>query len=142
MKFRVNTPTVVSEVIEGEAVILNLDSGNYYSMEGSGAIIWELLSQGLTVTEVGNWLAKTFNAHSDQMINTVAGLVDELQMEGLIVPLGEDLPDSESLNLDNMAVGKSFVEPKLCKYSDLQDLLILDPIHDVTDSGWPKANIE
>ncbi|AFY61103.1 PqqD family protein [Synechococcus sp. PCC 6312] len=142
MKFRVNTPTVVSEVIEGEAVILNLDSGNYYSMEGSGAIIWELLSQGLTVTDIGNWLAKTFSDHPDRMMNTVVGLVSELQMEGLIVPLGEDLPDPEPLNLDNIAVEKSFVEPKLCKYSDLQDLLILDPIHDVTDSGWPKANIE
>ena len=29
--FCVNTPTVVSEEIDGELVILNLGSGNYYS---------------------------------------------------------------------------------------------------------------
>lgn len=142
MKFRVNSPTVVSEVIEGEAVILNLDSGNYYSMEGSGAIIWELLSQGLSITEVSNWLAQTFKTNSEQMINTVTGLVEELNSEGLITLISQDEASPAIPNLESLAVDNIFVEPKLCKYSDLQDLLILDPIHDVTDSGWPKANFE
>jgi hypothetical protein len=28
----------------------------------------------------------------------------------------------------------------LNKYSDMQELLLLDPIHDVDDAGWPKPN--
>ena len=30
-------------------------------------------------------------------------------------------------------------EPVLEKYTDMQELLLLDPIHDVEEAGWPKA---
>jgi hypothetical protein len=29
--------------------------------------------------------------------------------------------------------------PVLEKYTDMQELLLLDPIHDVEEAGWPKA---
>ena len=41
-RFEVNSPAVVSEVIDGEAVIMNLKSGNYFSIQNSGAVIWDL----------------------------------------------------------------------------------------------------
>jgi hypothetical protein len=31
-----------------------------------------------------------------------------------------------------------FVAPVLDKYTDMQELLLLDPIHEVDASGWPK----
>ena len=31
-----------------------------------------------------------------------------------------------------------FVTPTLSRYTEMQDLLLLDPIHDVDDSGWPR----
>ncbi len=34
----------------------------------------------------------------------------------------------------------AFEAPVLESYSDMQDLLLLDPIHDVDDAGWPVAN--
>ena len=34
---------------------------------------------------------------------------------------------------------KDYTAPKLATYSDLQDLLLLDPIHDVDETGWPAA---
>ena len=35
--YRVNSPNVVAEVIDGEAVIVNLRNGMYYSLDGGGA---------------------------------------------------------------------------------------------------------
>lgn len=35
--FRVNSPSVIGEVLDGEAIIVNLDSGAYYSLNGAGA---------------------------------------------------------------------------------------------------------
>lgn len=29
--FRINSPSVIGEIIDGEAIIVNLDSGAYYS---------------------------------------------------------------------------------------------------------------
>ena len=37
--FKINTPKIVHETIDGETVILNLDNGNYYSLAGIGADI-------------------------------------------------------------------------------------------------------
>ena len=31
-----------------------------------------------------------------------------------------------------------FQEPALQKYTDMEDLLLLDPIHEVDDTGWPN----
>lgn len=39
-RLRINAPSVVGEVIDGEAVILNLETGKYYSARGSGSAIW------------------------------------------------------------------------------------------------------
>ena len=39
-RLKINEPTIVHENIDGETVILNLDSGNYYSVVDAGARIW------------------------------------------------------------------------------------------------------
>ena len=33
----------------------------------------------------------------------------------------------------------SFEAPILHKYTDMQDLLLLDPIHEVDEAGWPSV---
>ena len=30
-------------------------------------------------------------------------------------------------------------EPRLDKYTDMQELLLLDPIHEVDERGWPNS---
>jgi hypothetical protein len=34
------------------------------------------------------------------------------------------------------------VPPVLERYTDMQELLFLDPIHDVDESGWPHRKVE
>jgi hypothetical protein len=33
----------------------------------------------------------------------------------------------------------AFVAPVLHKHTDMQDLLLLDPIHEVDETGWPSV---
>jgi len=33
--------------------------------------------------------------------------------------------------------GEAFRPPTVAVYSDMEDLLLLDPIHDVDETGWP-----
>ena len=35
-----------------------------------------------------------------------------------------------------------FAAPVLRKYTDMQDFLLVDPIHQTTDAGWPEARPE
>lgn len=44
--------------------------------------------------------------------------------------------DSTTPNPDKL----HFEEPIFHKYTDMEDLLLLDPIHDVDETGWPKPH--
>lgn len=44
--FRMNEPYVIAEEIDGEAIILNFESGTYYSLNESAALIWRAIQAG------------------------------------------------------------------------------------------------
>jgi hypothetical protein len=141
-RFRVNTPTVTHETIDGEAVIINLDSGNYYSLVEVGSFIWGLVEKGASASEVQNSVLQTYQGDAQDIDRGVQELLAQLQQENLIVPVdGAVAFDLNEVLLSNNSHEKpSFNPPLLHKYSDMQELLLLDPIHDVDEAGWPKPN--
>jgi hypothetical protein len=143
-RFRVNTPTVTHETIDGEAVIINLDSGNYYSLIEVGSFIWGLVEKGASANEVQNLLLQTYQGDATDIDRGVQELLAQLLQENLIVPVdGSRTVDlNQELPSNNGHEKPLFNSPTLHKYSDMQELLLLDPIHDVDDAGWPKPNPE
>ncbi|HKV36459.1 MAG TPA: PqqD family protein [Pyrinomonadaceae bacterium] len=140
-RFRVNTPTVTHEVIDGEAVIINLDSGNYYSLVEEGSFIWSLVEKGASASELQNVVLQAYQGDAQAIDRGVQELLAQLQQENLIVPVdeAEEAVDLQAPN-NNNGEKPLFNPPSLNKYSDMQELLLLDPIHDVDDAGWPKPN--
>jgi hypothetical protein len=70
----------------------------------------------------------------------VQKFIDELQQEGLIVVKEkEESRGAIDLKTESKAEGKKpdFEAPVLNRYTDMQDLLLLDPIHEVDETGWP-----
>jgi hypothetical protein len=72
-------------------------------------------------------------------------LVKQLLQENLIVIHGEGGPADESaLGLktgpNSIKERKEFEAPVLHKYIDMKDLLLLDPIHETDETGWPSAS--
>jgi hypothetical protein len=141
-RFRVNTPTVTHETIDGEAVIINLDSGNYYSLVEVGSFIWSLIETGASASEVQNLVLQTYQGSATDIGRGVQELLVQLQQENLIVPVNGafDLTPDQVAPSNNNHEKPSFKPPSLHKYSDMQELLLLDPIHDVDEAGWPKPN--
>ena len=142
-RFRVNTPTVTHETIDGEAVIINLDSGNYYSLVEVGSLIWSLVEKGASANEVQDLVLQTYQGDAGVIDRGVQELLAQLQQENLIVPFdgaGEAVDLNGAALSDNNHEKPSFNPPLLHKYSDMQELLLLDPIHDVDETGWPKPN--
>src|SRR5688500_17045479 len=139
-RFRINTPTVTHETIDGEAVIINLDSGNYYSLVDVGAFIWALVENGASANEVQNQVSQTYHGAPSDIDRGVQELLAQLQQENLIVPVNgaTEVSDSPAAVSSNGHEKPSFNPPLLNKYSDMQELLLLDPVHDVDDAGWPK----
>ena len=139
--YRINTPTVVAEVFDDEIVVIHLGSGTYYSLNQSGATIWQGLQQGFDLAALSQLLSATYAIAPDELAQIVPPFIDELLQEQLIVPVGADQPSSgESPTMPTAAAGGvmlPFARPMLTKFTDMQELLLLDPIHDVNSGGWP-----
>jgi hypothetical protein len=140
-RLRVNTPNVVHETIDGEAILLDLKTGSYFSLDGSGAIIWEFIDK------TGDWqqvirLLTANNPDKSALVSaSVTGFVEELVKEGLLVKADHEIPAGDaSLLISQLAeVAGDFKPPLVNKYTDMQDLLLLDPIHEVDEKGWPES---
>ena len=137
-RFRVNTPKVVHETIDGEVVIIHLDTGCYYSLDGVGAAIWNWLDTGASLGEAAERLGQSYPNNQAEAGATVTQLAAELQIEALIVPLNQPASAGRNPAPPNVALPAAFQRPVLHKHTDMQDLLLLDPIHEVDETGWPS----
>src|SRR5678815_1858553 len=51
-RLRANDAECAAKVLDGEAVIINLLNGTYYSLDKAGAVVWELAADGGTIAEI------------------------------------------------------------------------------------------
>ena len=138
LRFSVNEADVIAESLHGETLIINLNSGAYYTSDGAGDQIWQGLSNGMSVREVVEHLRVLYPEDAAMLGASVLGFIEELRREGLIVE--EPAGAGERQPLPNGAAPSDtrFAAPKLEKYTDFQELLMLDPIHQVHEvQGWP-----
>ena len=138
--FRVNAPDVLHETIDGEVVLVNMKSGAYYSIDKVGAAIWELLADGTSTDHITEVLTRRFKGDRDAIAESVARLLASFRDEELVVAdtePGERTATSMNPDTPVPASRPRFEEPVLQKYTDMQQLLLLDPIHEVDETGWP-----
>lgn len=137
-RLRINSPMVVCQEIEGEAILIHFDSGCYYSANATGSVVLDLVMKGLGGEAISEQLAGQFPDAAAEMRASVDTFLREAQAEGLLVPVGAGQGEEGlAANPGRPLVGGSFVAPRLERFDDLQDLLMLDPIHDVDEVGWP-----
>jgi hypothetical protein len=135
--FQVNPLDIVAEDVDGEVLILNLRSGVYYSSDGTGGVTWALLAAQVPVNDIVARLSTGYGIDAARVRPAVEAFVDELAREGLIVPCPDGEPPPGG---PDMVGGAVFEAPTLHKYTDFQDLLRLDPIHDADPAaGWPHV---
>jgi hypothetical protein len=145
--FRINEPKVVHETIDGETIVLNLEKGIYYSLNDTGALVWSLIENKYSQKEVLDKMARLFGNDQKHLRNQLDTFIDNLLREELVA-LSKDSRSIERNDRSDMPIedlspdGPRYIAPEFTKYTDMKDLLLLDPIHDVDDSGWPavKAN--
>jgi len=135
-KYRINEPNVSSEQIDGEVIIVNLLNGNYYSAQDLGAYVWGRISHGESLNNILDSLCRRFAEHETTIRDELPVFLRKLTSEDLIVKAnGSDVTGS---TLIDAPLPNKYAAPNLHCYSDMSDLLLLDPIHDVEDEGWPK----
>jgi len=141
-RYRINTPHVVAETLDGEATIVDLESGTYYALNESGSFIWDGLTQGREPPMMAEAFASRYELAADEASRIVGELTAQLADQNLIVPRtdsggnGTAAPQPNRNGASNGS--KPYLAPELSTYTDMQELLLLDPIHEVDESGWPS----
>jgi hypothetical protein len=137
-RWRINTPAVVHENIEGEVVIIAFDTGTYYSLGGVGAAIWGALDRGLAADAIVAEVRSGYHCEGHDVTADVHGLIARLKGEQLIVPASPDAAGTAA-GSGGGAGALPYVAPVLQTFTDMQALLLLDPIHEVDATGWPRT---
>jgi hypothetical protein len=75
---------VVSEEVEGQAVLLHLTSGTYFRLNATGTRLWAQLERGLPLEEVYGAFATEFGGEPAQYRVDGEALVAELLAKGLV----------------------------------------------------------
>ena len=137
MQYVINAPAVVGEIIDDEAVILDLRSGLYFNTEASGAVIWAGIEEGATIENLARRLAQRFDIALADAIEQAQAFIATLEEHGLV--RAEAAPSHAAARPEAGQGRETFHAPRLGVHSDHDDLLRLDPIHDVDQMGWPMA---
>lgn len=134
----VNADKVLSEILDGEAVIIDLASGRYHAAAGVAATVWGGLICGHALDRIMGDVRRLHTGVPADAETAVQAFIDSVVAAGLAQPAANAGSTSDS----RVPAGPEptpWSEPVLESHDDLADLLLLDPVHDVTELGWPNA---
>jgi hypothetical protein len=134
MYFAISDPLQISaRPFDDEVVVAHFGTGIYYSLLGTAAEVWAGLMAGVAVADI----AATLDAHARSagpgFAAAIGAFVERLRQEGLIRPVagGPAAAWRPAIPPDGWPA------PELERFTDMHDLLLLDPVHDTSEAGWP-----
>lgn len=82
--YKINSEDITYRIIDNEAVILNLKTGNYYSLNETGAFIWRLLEDGIGRDSLIDRVTEEFGIDKKSAIRDIKLLLKDLISEKII----------------------------------------------------------
>ena len=70
--------------VEGDVVILNLESGIYFSLSGVGSRFWELIAEGVSREDAVQRLTAEYKVDASRLESDLDALLRDLSTEGLV----------------------------------------------------------
>lgn len=135
VRFQQNESEIATEAFEDGIVSINFLTGRYFTFNALGEQIWTALAEPLSIDDI---LAKV-DMHGDGATakRAVEEFVQQLLTERLVATNSPGAVDDPASKLPPVPAGdKNF--PQVQVFDDLADLILLDPIHDVSEAmGWP-----
>jgi hypothetical protein len=101
---------IASDSVDGETIVINLENGSYYALSLEASQVWQRLSAQFTEKKL--WRG------DDESI--IAAFIEEGLMLGSVAGVG--------------------ATDAFTKFTDMEDLLLADPIHEVEQTGWPSLS--
>jgi hypothetical protein len=114
------------EDFDDEIVAIDSRSGTFYSMKGRAKLVWRALADGLRLEEFRERLTN-LNERESILLNE---MIRDLRESGIAgdAPNGSGAIDPTAWTAEAPA--------QFEKNADFDDLIRLDPIHDISEDGW------
>jgi hypothetical protein len=136
-RFCIYDKNIISDVFGEEVVLVNLESGMYFSLRNSATQVWIRLQNNYSVNETIGDLAVLFEVNYEELARQVYDFIQQLIDKQLI-----KLSDTTERQLiaPNQHQEKLIFTPFVLEvFSDMQEIILLDPVHDVDKAGWPVS---
>lgn len=137
-RFRPNDAEVTAQVLDGEAIIINLSTGVYYSMDKVGGFLWTMIAEGHSSQEIVAAIIARYHASPEQVQADVERVAEELIRENLVISADHVPPPQVTEERLPQQKGP-YESPTLNIYRDMSDLLALDPpMPTLADIPWKE----
>src|SRR4051794_33308814 len=132
---------IAHERVEDEVIVINLRTGAYFSLIGAAPDAWDLLLTRTALDDIAGAIVERYGADVATVRTDLGPFVCSLVDEDLLVAT-EPATSASTLDDKDPAVERTYRPPMLEKYDDMEELLLLDPIHEVDEAGWPVVAAE
>ena len=130
-RFVIDTAAVAAEKFDDETVVLHFESGRYFSLGGAASWIWQAFERP---SDVATLAAAAPGGASGPALADIERFVAELEALKLLLPVSGGAASAPLAPAPEL-----WAAPSLEVFSDLSDLIALDPVHEVDAMmGWPR----
>lgn len=133
-RYSIDTTAVIHELLDGEVIVAHLGTGVYYSLREVAVPFWQLLVAGVSTDQVVADVAQHYGVAPAGVAADLQELLAQLQADELLV----EKADKGELATLEVFWPTTYQAPLFERYEEMKDLLLLDPIHEVDEQGWPK----
>lgn len=128
-RLTVNRPSVIFDVQGRETVVIDLATGHYYRLDAASTELWTRFARPVSTADL-----ESACENPDDLRAELGRIVDDLTRRGL-------LRAAEAADGAGEPVAPwRFERFELEEFTDLEDILGLDPIHEVDPvRGWPHV---
>lgn len=132
--YQLNAEKMFFDMADGQAVVINFLTGIYYGSTALGSVILERLVNGSDPEKIAEAI-KALPDCPEDFDARLNAFIDKLK-ENEILIAGETVPGGDE-PIGDAALADGF-DLKLDEFSEVQDLILADPVHDVdVEQGWP-----
>jgi len=135
-----NGKEVAAKVTDGEAILINLSNGVYYSMDKVGGFVWELIEGGCSIEQMIVAITVRYDVSREQAQADVERLTAELREGDLVAVQTNGLTPPEN-HQQQVQSRLPYEAPKLNIYRDMGNLLALDPpMPGLAEMNWKEPD--
>ena len=137
-RFRLNDADMIFERFDEEIVAIQLQTGVYHSISGSGVDAFLLLPSEPTISELAKALSEKYRASVAIIEKDLEPFLEQMRQESLVIaqPDGARRPSQAAVSHSGPLL--EYAPPAIQPFRDLEELFLLDPVHDVGPVGWPQ----